>query len=209
MGTDVTDLECKSDTDTSTTCGSWPNDAASLRAVAPFFPGKAPYSSHPYAYLFEDETGNLETPRPCHSAASPSLPGSMVAPNFEMPDRAADLFNVDPFSPARTTPSDFASYFKSKLDGTSADTIDQDLKELVFGFSGMMSSLRETSPNVFFTVTKGDGGTVVYASEWIEMLTGYAPEDFIGRNCSFLQVRTYAECCAQRARLFSRTSVEA
>ena len=183
------DPECKSDTDTDTSGGPWPVGATSLRTVAPFFPGKAPHTNHPYAYLFEGETRNLETPRPCHSVASPSLPGSLVTSNLKMPDRAAEMSSVDPFSSARTTPSDFTSYFKSKLDGTSADTIDQDLKELLFGFSRMMSSLRETSPNIFFTVTKGDGRSVVYASEWVEALTGYAPEDFIGRDFSFLQGR--------------------
>ena len=148
----------------------WPRDKIDLHKVGPLFQGRAPYSDHPYAYLFAD-AGETDNP-------------GVLAPSDNDANCAEWLSML---KSARATPSDFTAWVENMLKETSADMIDQDLPDLLSKLNVFMRSMQATNPNIFFTVTKGDGRGVVYVSEWIEKLTGYAPNEFMGRDCRFLQ----------------------
>ena len=92
-----------------------------------------------------------------------------------------------PSSSVRAARVDFRAWIKDKLNGTRADTLDQDLNKITSDLGKMIRSVQATSPNIFFSFADAKGGVTTHVSEWIEDLTGYTPKEFCGRNCRFLQ----------------------
>ena len=159
-------------------------DEAELRKIAPLFFGKATRPNHRYAYLFEIADEGFTAGDPPTNQATNNADFTLPGTTYAQPKSDVTC----------TTPSEFATWLQGQsqlIRGAPADmhTALQHLLKLMENAKGVVQSLEETRPNTWFTMTKTDGKTLVYASKRFEARAGYAPEECIGRDFRFLQVQ--------------------